>query len=139
MLANISVGLGQAAIDASITYARERIQFGRPIGSFQLIQNMIVEMIANTVTSRLLTYAANDVIDKGERARWESSLSKAYSCEAAVVTTSHAIQIHGAMGLSEEYPVERYFRDARSMTIPDGATEIQKLVVGREILGIRAF
>jgi len=139
LLAVMSVGIGQAAIDAAISYARERKQFGRPIGSFQMIQEMIVDMIAETEASRLLTYRAFDLIDKGERSRWQSSLAKAYSTEMAIWTTSKAIQVHGAMGLSDEYPVERFFRDARTMTIPDGTTQIQKLVVGREVIGIRAF
>ncbi|MDY6907884.1 MAG: acyl-CoA dehydrogenase family protein [Chloroflexota bacterium] len=138
-LAVMSVGMAQASIDAAITYARERKQFGRPIGSFQMIQELIVDMIAATEASRLLAYRAFDLIDKMERCRWQSSLAKAFACEQAVWTTSKAIQVHGAMGLSDEYPVERYFRDARMMTIPDGATQIQKLVMGREVIGIRAF
>ena len=139
MMASMAAGISQAAIDASIKYAQERKQFGRPIGSFQMIQEMIVDMIAETEASRLLAYRAFDLIDKGVRARLESSLAKAYATEAAVGVTSKAIQIHGAMGLSDEYPVERYFRDARMLTIPDGATQIQKLIVGREAIGIRAF
>ena len=138
-MAVMSAGISQAAIDASIKYAQERKQFGRPIGSFQMIQEMIFDMIAETEASRLLAYRALDLIDKGVRARLESSLAKAYATEAAVRVTSKAIQIHGAMGLSDEYPVERYFRDARMLTIPDGTTQIQKLVVGREAIGIRAF
>jgi alkylation response protein AidB-like acyl-CoA dehydrogenase len=138
-MAIMAAGISQAAIDASIKYAQERKQFGRPIGSFQMIQEMIADMIAETEASRLLAYRALDLIDKGVRARLESSLAKAYACEAAVRVTSKAIQIHGAMGYSDEYPVERYFRDARMLTIPDGTTQIQKLVVGREAIGIRAF
>ena len=134
-----SAGIAQAAIDASIRYAQERKQFGKPIGSFQMIQEMMADMIAETEVMRLLAYRAFDLIDKGVRARKESSMAKAYACEAAVWVASKAVQIHGAMGLSEEYPVERYLRDARMMTIPDGATQIQKLIVGREAVGIRAF
>ncbi len=135
----MAAGISQAAIDASIKYAQERKQFGRPIGSFQMIQEMIADMIAETEATRLLGYRALYLIDRGVRARLESSLAKAFGCEAAVRVTSKAIQIHGAMGYSEEYPVERYFRDARMLTIPDGTTQIQKLVVGREAIGIRAF
>ena len=138
-MAIMAAGISQAAIDASIKYAQERKQFGRPIGSFQMIQEMIADMIAEREASRLLGYRALHLIDKGVRARMESSLAKAYACEAAVRVTSKAIQIHGALGLSDEYPVERYFRDARMLTIPDGTTQIQKLVVGREAIGIRAF
>ena len=139
MIGVSAAGISQAAIDASIKYAQDRHQFGKPIGSFQLIQQMLFEMIAETEASRLLAYRALDMIDCGERARMESSLAKGYATEAAVRTTSKAIQIHGAMGYSTSYPVERYFRDARMLTIPDGTTQVQTLVVGREALGIRAF
>ena len=134
-----SVGIAQAAIDASVRYARERTQFGKPIAKFQLVQEMIADMVAETEAARLLTYRAFFVLDKGGSGRKEGSLAKAYATEAAVRVTSKAIQIHGAYGLSEEYPVERYFRDARCYTIPDGTTEIQKLIVGREVLGMSAF
>lgn len=135
----MAAGICQAAIDASIKYAQQRYQFGRPIGSFQLVQELIADMVAETEAARLLSYRAMQLIDKGERARWQSSLAKAYACEAAVNVTSKAIQVHGAMGLSDEYPVSRYFRDARMLTIPDGTTQIQKLVIGRELIGIKAI
>jgi len=134
-----STGIAQAAIDASIKYAQDRTQFGRQLGSFQMIQEMVVDMIAETEAGRLLSFRALDLLDKGEKCRLQASLAKAYATEAAVRTTSKAIQIHGAMGLSEEYPVERYFRDARTLTIPDGTTQMQKLIVGRRALGIKAF
>ena len=114
-------------------------QFGQTIASFQMIQEMIVDMVAETEASRLLAFRALDMLDAKQKCRWQSSLAKAYATEAAVRTTSKAIQIHGAMGLSDEYPVERYFRDARTLTIPDGTTQMQKLIVGRDILGIRAM
>jgi len=139
MVGAMCTGIAQAAIDASIKFAQDRTQFGQPIGSFQMIQEMLVDMITETEAGRLLSFRALDLIDKGQKSRWQSSLAKAYATEAAVRTTSKAIQIHGAMGLSDEYPVERYFRDARTMTIPDGTTQMQKLIVGRDILGIRAF
>ena len=94
---------------------------------------------AETEAGRLLSFRALDLIDKGQKSRWQASLAKAYATEAAVRTTSKAIQIHGAMGLSDEYPVERYFRDARTMTIPEGTTQMQKLIVWRDILGLRAM
>ncbi len=139
MVGVFASGIAQAAIDASVKYAQDRMQFGRPIGSFQMVQEMLVDMIADTEAGRLLSFRALDLLDKEEKCRWQSSLAKAFTTEAAVRTTSKAIQIHGAMGLSEEYPVERYFRDARTLTIPDGTTQMQKLIVGREALGIRAF
>lgn len=134
-----SVGIAQAALDASIRYAKERTQFGKPIGQFQLIQAMIADMMADIDAARMLAYRAFWVMGKGARCYKECSLAKAFATEAAVRVTSKAIQIHGAYGLSEEYPVERYFRDARCYTIPDGTTQIQQLIVGRETLGMKAF
>jgi alkylation response protein AidB-like acyl-CoA dehydrogenase len=134
-----AAGISQAAIDASIRYAKQRHQFGKPIGRFQLIQEMIADMIVETEISRLLGFRALSKIDKGLRCDSEASMAKFYSVEAAVRVTYKAIQIHGAMGLSEELPLERYFRDARTWTIPDGTTQIQKLIVGRNALGMSAF
>lgn len=135
-MALAAAGISQAALDASIKFARERVQFGKPIGRFQLIQEMLYNMAALTETSRLLGYKAIWAVVHGDpQARILSSLAKGYACEAAVKVTYDAIQIHGGMGLSDEYPLERYFRDARMLTIPDGTSEIQKLIVGRELLG----
>jgi len=134
-----SVIFAQRALDAAIRYAKERTQFGRPIGQFQLIQDMIAEMAALTDAARLLTYRASVLAAKGVRCHREASIAKFYATEAAVKVTSMAVQIHGAYGLSPEYPVERLFRGARVMTIPDGTTQIQKLIVARELLGMQAF
>lgn len=131
-----AAGISQAALDASTKYARERVQFGKPIGKFQLIQEMLYNMTALTETSRLLGYKALWAAITGDpQARMYSSLAKGYACDAAVKVAYDAIQIHGGVGLSDEYPLERYFRDARMLTIPDGTSEIQKLIVGRELLG----
>jgi len=138
-MALISVGIAQAAVDASIKYAKERIQFGKPLGSFQMIQEMIADMLTDTWSARLLAYRAIWLGGQGVKNRMETSLAKGFATEAALRVTSKAIQIHGAMGLSEEYPVERYFRDARMLTMPDGTTQIMKLIVGREVLGMRAY
>lgn len=139
LLGLMAVHLARKAYDASVAYARERRQFGKPIGAFQLVQSMIVEMATLIDTSRYLCYRALDLLDRGVEARLESSMAKYYATEAAVKVTSLAIQVHGAYGLSTEYPLEQYFRDARMLTMPDGTTEIQKLMVGREILGISAI
>jgi alkylation response protein AidB-like acyl-CoA dehydrogenase len=131
-----AVGIAQAALDASLTYARERVQFGRPIGKFQLVQQMLYEMAVSIETSRLLGYKALDAIVKGHPdARKFSCMAKVYAGEACVKATYNAIQIHGGMGLSTEMPLERYYRDARLMTIPDGTSEIMKLVSGYTLLG----
>jgi alkylation response protein AidB-like acyl-CoA dehydrogenase len=134
-----AVGIAQASLEAAIRYAKERTQFGKPIGQFQLIQAMLADMMADIEAGRLLAYRAFFLLGKGVRCYKECSLAKAFCTEMAVRATSKAIQIHGAYGLSEEYPVERYFRDARCYTIPDGTTQIQQLIVGRETLGMRAF
>ncbi len=139
MLAIMATGIAQAAIDASISYARERQQFGRPIASFQMVQEMIVDMIIETEAARLLAYQSLDLLDRGEDCTWQASAAKAYATEMATRVTSKAIEVHGAVGLTEELPVERYFRDARALTIPDGTTEIQKLIVGRARIGVSAF
>ncbi len=139
VLAITSVGIAQAAIDDSISYALEREQFGRPIAGFQLIQEMIVDMILETEAARLLAYQAMDLLDRGEDCTWQAAAAKAYATEMAIRVTSKAIEVHGAVGLTEGLPVERYFRDARVLTIPDGTTEIQKLIIGRARIGVSAF
>jgi len=132
----MSVGIAQAAFEASVKYAKERVTFGKPIGRHQLIQNMLYEMNLLIETARLLGYKAIDAINKGDPdARRLSSMAKVYSGESAVKVTYHAIQIHGANGLSQELPLERYFRDARMQTVPDGTSEMMKLISGYTILG----
>lgn len=132
----MSVGISQAAFEASIAYAKERVTFGKPIGKHQLIQSMLYEMSLLTETSRLLGYKAIDAINRGDTdARRLSSMAKIYGGESAMTVTSHAIQIHGANGTSQELPLERYYRDARMQVIPDGTSEMMKLITGYTILG----
>lgn len=133
------VGISQACIDAGVKYAKERVQFDRPIGSFQLIQDMIARMVVDTEAARLLVYKAADVKNKGGRSTHETSIAKYFASEAALRAANMAVQIHGGYGYSDEFPVERYLRDARVATIYEGTSEIQKLIIGREILGLRAF
>jgi hypothetical protein len=131
-----SIGIAQAAFEASVKHAKERVQFGKPIGKFQLIQEMLYKMNVLIETGRLLGYKAIDAITKGSKeARRLSSMAKVYGGEAAVKVTYNAMQIHGGLGLSDEKPLERYYRDARMMTIPDGTSEMMKLVSGYTILG----
>ena len=134
-----SVGIAQACIDASVKYAKERKQFGKPIGSFQLVQKLIVEMVADTMASRLLGYQAAKCLDTGGRCDRYCSVAKLFACEAAFKTASNALQVHGGYGYSKEFPIERYFRDARGAMIPEGTTEIQTLIIGRDVLGISAI
>ena len=134
-----SVGIGQAALEASIRYSKEREQFGKPIASFQLIQEMIVEMALKVDAARLLAYRAAELLSKGVECRREASFAKLFSTEAMMDIANKAIQVHGGYGYTEEFPVERYYRDGRHLTLAEGTTEIQKLILGRDILGISAF
>jgi alkylation response protein AidB-like acyl-CoA dehydrogenase len=138
-MALISVGIARAALEASVDYARQRRQFDRAIGEFQLIQDKIATMATEIDASRLLIHRALAAIQENRRCDCEASMAKAYATEMAVRATSEAIQIHGANGLSPDYPIERYFRDARTLTIAEGTTEIHKLVVARSVLGLSAF
>jgi len=135
-MALASVGIAQAAFEAALNYSKERKQFGKPIGKFQLIQEMLYEMDVSIETARLLGYKAVDGIVKGQPdARKLSAMAKVYGGETAVKVTYRAMQIHGGMGLSTEMALERYFRDARMMTVPDGTSEMMKLVTGYTLLG----
>jgi alkylation response protein AidB-like acyl-CoA dehydrogenase len=135
----MAVGLCQAALDLAVGYAKERRHSGRPIASLQLVQEMLAEMSTLTECARLLGYQAASTMMAGKPARAEVSRAKAYATEAATRVTSLGIQVHGAMGLTRGYPAEKLFRDARMLTIPDGTTEIHKLVLGRELTGINAL
>ncbi len=134
-----SVGFSKAAISLAVKYAKEREQWGKKIGQFQLIQEMIADMKARTDASAFLAYRSLWMMDQGIRCEVESSIAKAYATEEGVKTTRECIQIMGAYGLSEEYAAERYYRDASSMTIPDGTTQMQKMIVARNMLGLSAF
>lgn len=134
-----AVGLSQACLEASIAFCRQREQFGKPIAAFQLIQQMVVEIATLTETSRLLGYNAARAIDAGEPGRYECSMAKYYCGESAGRAATLALQVHGGAGLMEESPVERYFRDAREATIPEGTSQIQILHLGKALLGHSAL
>ena len=134
-----AVGAAQCALDLSLEYARTRQQFGVPIGSFQLIQKLIVDRQVRTQAARQLTRHAARCVDRGHAARMECSVAKMYAAQAAHEVADMALQVHGGMGYSEDYPIERIFRDTRGAIIPEGTTEIQTLIIGRELLGISAF
>jgi len=137
-----AVGLAQAAFDASLSYSQERKQFGKPIAAFQLVQDMLVDMATEIDCGRFLAYRAFNAIDRnlslGEVRKYVS-MAKAFNTEMVNRVTYKAIQIHGAVGVQTDARLERYYRDARPFTIPDGTTQIQKLVVGRELTGINAL
>lgn len=139
-MAAISVGIMQAAYEAALDYATDREVFDKPIGGHQLIQEKLFNIRAGLETGRLLTRHTAERIAAGDpEARMLSSLSKGWVCETAVDVTDDALQVFGGNGLSKDYPLERYYRDARTMTIPDGTTEIQKLVVGYELTDEQAY
>jgi alkylation response protein AidB-like acyl-CoA dehydrogenase len=139
LFAFVCAGVAQACIDASIKYATVREQFGKKIGGFQLIQAKIADMLILTNAMRLLGFQAADMLDKGLPCRKESSMAKIFSTESVLKVADMAIQIHGGYGYSREFPVERLYRDVRHLAIAEGTNEIQRLIIGREVLGISAF
>jgi alkylation response protein AidB-like acyl-CoA dehydrogenase len=134
-----AVGAAQAALDLSIAHVKQRQQFGRPIGSFQLVQKHIVDMTVRVEAARALGMRAAHALKAGKDVRQACSIAKLYATEAAHEVANMAVQVHGGLGYSEDYPIERIFRDTRGGMIPEGTTEIQTLIVGREILGINAI
>lgn len=133
-IAAMALGIAQGALDCSIAYAREREQFDRPIASFQAIQFKLAEMSTRIQAARLLTYNAAQLKEEREEIPKESSMAKLYSSETAVWAAEQAIQIHGGYGYVKEYPPEKYWRDAKLCTIGEGTSEIQKIVIARELL-----
>jgi len=133
------VGIAQACIDASVKYAQQRQQFKRPIGQFQLIQEMIADMITETEAARYLVYRAGYLRDKGLPYSRETAIAKYYASKVAMQAADRAIQIHGGYGYSDEFPVERYYRDARVAPLFAGTNEIQKLIIAQHALGLNAI
>ncbi|MQA62219.1 MAG: acyl-CoA dehydrogenase [Actinophytocola sp.] len=133
------VGLARAALEASVTYSKQREQFGKPIASFQLVQEMLSDMAVETDAARLLVWRVADLIERGEKFKTEASMAKLYASEAAVKAANLAIQVFGGYGYIDEYPVSKYLRDARVLTLYEGTSQIQKLLIGRALTGISAF
>ena len=133
------VGICQGCVNASVEYAKERKQFDRPIASFQLVQQMIADMVVDTEASRALVWRAGWLKDMGKPNTLETSVAKLYSTEAAVRSANTAIQVHGGSGYVDDYPVERYLRDARVTTLYEGTSQIQKLIIGRAVTGVNAM
>ncbi|MBI5271613.1 MAG: acyl-CoA dehydrogenase, partial [Burkholderiales bacterium] len=139
MVGLTSVGIAQAALNKAVAYAKERRQHGKPIGQHQLIQGMLADAAIQLDAARLLIYRAFNLIDHGVRSEVESAMAKCYATEIAVDVASKAVQIHGGNGITKDFGVELLYRNARMMTIPDGTTEIQKLIIGRALTGLNAF
>jgi alkylation response protein AidB-like acyl-CoA dehydrogenase len=134
-IAALSVGLAQGAYEAARRYALERRQFGQPIASFQAIQWKLANNATRIEAARLLTYRAAYLKDQGKRTTRESSMAKLFASEVAVTAADDCVQIHGGYGFVKDYPAEKYFRDVKLLTIGEGTSEIQRLVIARQLLG----
>jgi alkylation response protein AidB-like acyl-CoA dehydrogenase len=133
------VGIMDGCVDASVAYATERQQFGVPLARFQLVQEMIADMILKRDASRMLVYRAGLLKDEGKPNATETSVAKVFATESAVECANLAIQVHGGSGYVDDYPVERYLRDARVTTLYEGTSQIQKLIIGRAATGVNAM
>jgi butyryl-CoA dehydrogenase len=130
----MGLGIAQGSLDKALAYARERQQFGRPIASFQAIQNFLADMAMETHAARLMVYHAARLADRGEPFAVQASMGKLFASEAAYRASKNAVQIYGGNGYSMEYPVERYFRDAKLCEIGEGTSEIQRMLIARNLL-----
>ncbi|MGQ0840135.1 acyl-CoA dehydrogenase family protein [Actinokineospora sp.] len=133
------VGLAKGALEASVKYAGERTQFGKPIAGYQLVQEMLADMAVATDAARLLVWRVADLIERGKPFGTEASMAKLFASENAVTAANLAIQVFGGYGYLDEYPVAKFLRDARVMTLYEGTSQIQKLLIGRSLTGINAF
>jgi alkylation response protein AidB-like acyl-CoA dehydrogenase len=133
-IAALAVGLAQGAYEAALSYARERKAFGRPISSFQAIQWKLADAATRIEAARLLTYRSAYLKQQGKRTTIESSIAKLYASEVAVRVADECVQIHGGYGFVKDYPAEKYFRDVKLTTIGEGTSEIQRLVIARQLL-----
>ena len=128
-----ALGIARACLDLAIRYARERYAFGRPIGEFQAIRFMLAELAAQTAAARALTHAAAEKKDRGEPARMEAAMAKLLASRNAMAAAVKAVQVYGGYGYIKDYPVERFFRDAKVTEIYEGTSEIQQIVIAREL------
>jgi alkylation response protein AidB-like acyl-CoA dehydrogenase len=135
-IAALSLGIGRGALDASVKYVKERRQFGKAIAEFQGIQWKLADMATELDAARLLTLRAAVLKDAGQRVTRESSMAKLYASEVAVRICDEAVQLHGGYGFIKDYPVEKFYRDVKLCTIGEGTSEIQRMVIGREILKV---
>jgi len=134
-IAALSVGIARGALDAALAYAKQRFQFGRPIAAFQGIRFKLADMATQVQAARLLTERAADDKDAGKKTTLISSQAKLYASEVAVKVGEEAVQILGGYGYCKDYPVEKFWRDAKLCTMEEGNSEIQRLVIARELIG----
>jgi len=133
-IAALSVGIAQGAFEAAIKYSKEREQFGKSINAFQAIQFKLADMAIQIEAARLLTYQAAAMMDAGKKVTRESAIAKVYASEVAVRVAEESIQIHGGYGYTKDYPAEKYWRDAKLCTIGEGTSEIQRMVIAKQVL-----
>ena len=133
------VGIAQACLDAATRYAGERAQFGKPIASHQLVQELLSTIAVDTAAARLLVWRVADLIERGLPFATEASMAKLFASEAAVRCANNALQVFGGYGYIDEYPVGKYLRDARVTTLYEGTSQIQHLLIGRALTGVSAF
>jgi len=133
-IAALAIGMAQGAYDAALRYSKMRKQFGRPIPEFQMIQQKLADMAVSPDAARLLNYRAAWMMDRGKRVTKEAAMAKLFASEAAVEITNEALQIHGGYGFIKDYPVEKFYRDVKLCTIGEGTSEIQRLVIARQLL-----
>jgi alkylation response protein AidB-like acyl-CoA dehydrogenase len=133
-IAALAVGTAQGAYEAALKYSKQRKQFGRPISEFQAIQHKLANMATSIDAARLLTYRAGAIKDRGERVTKESAMAKLFASEIAVDVCDEAVQIHGGYGFIKDYPVEKFYRDVKLCTIGEGTSEIQRMVIARQLL-----
>lgn len=133
------VGIAQAALDAAVRYAGEREQFGKVIARHQLVQELLSDIAVDVDAARLLTWRVADLVDRGQEFATAASTAKLYASEAAVRCANNALQVFGGYGYIDEYPVGKLLRDARVMTLYEGTSQIQKLIIGRALTGVSAF
>lgn len=136
-IAALAVGMAQGAFEASVNYAGERRQFGQPIAKFEAIQWKLADMATEIDAARLLTLRAASLADRGQRVTRQAAMAKLFAGEVAVRVANEAVQIHGGYGFIKDYPVEKYYRDVKLCTIGEGTSEIQRLVISRDLLHAR--
>jgi alkylation response protein AidB-like acyl-CoA dehydrogenase len=133
-IAALAVGIAQGAYESAVHYAKERQQFGKPISEFQAIQFKLANMATQIDAARLLMYRAAWMKDAGKKTTKESSMAKLFASEISVNVCEEAIQVHGGYGYTKDYPPEKYWRDSKLCTIGEGTSEIQRLIIAREVL-----
>jgi alkylation response protein AidB-like acyl-CoA dehydrogenase len=133
------VGIAQGCLDAAVGYAKQRHQFEKPIAAHQLVQSLLANIAVDTEAARMLVWRTADLIERGQPFATEASMAKLFASEAAVRAANNALQVFGGYGYIDEYPVGKYLRDARVMTLYEGTSQIQELLIGRALTGINAF